>query len=89
MMFPVTSYHRWKFGRLENFRVFCSIFKEYKCVPTSEADCLKEGHPSTRSQIEQVLFGVFQDRLALIPVVVHVESLASGVRLASEISETL
>ena len=49
---------------------------------TSQADRLKEGHPRAGPQVEQIVLGVLHDRLALVPVVVHVEALAVGVGLA-------
>ena len=50
---------------------------------TSETDGLEECDPSAWSQVEEVLFTRLNDGLALVPVVVHVESLALVVRLAS------
>ena len=50
---------------------------------TSETDGLEEGYAGAGSQIEEVLFARLNNGLALVPVVIHVESLALVVRLAS------
>ena len=50
---------------------------------TSETDGLEEGYAGTGSQIEEVLFARLNNGLALVPVVIHVESLALVIRLAS------
>ena len=51
-------------------------------VEPCEADGLEEGAPGARPQVEQVVLRVLDDGLTLVPVVVHVESLAPGVGLA-------
>jgi hypothetical protein len=48
-------------------------------APTSEADGLEECDAGARPQVEEVVLRVLQDGLALVPVVVHVESLAPAV----------
>ena len=50
---------------------------------TSDTDGLEERNASAGSQIEEVLFARLNNGLALVPVVIHVESLALVIRLAS------
>jgi hypothetical protein len=50
--------------------------------PTFEADGFKVGHSRAGPQIEEVVVRVLDERLALVPVVVHVEPLAPGIVLA-------
>ena len=54
-------------------------------VFTLEANSFKIWDTTAASKIEQIIVRVFGDSLALIPVVVHVEALASGVSLAPTI----
>ncbi len=47
-----------------------------KTFATSEADGLEEGDAGAGAQVEEVVLGALQNRLTLVPVVVHVEPLA-------------
>ena len=49
--------------------------------PTLQTDGLKVGDSAAGPQVEVVVFGVLGDGLALVAIVVHVETLAAGVRL--------
>ena len=53
------------------------------CGITSETDGLEECDSGAGTQVEEVLFARLNDGLTLVPVVVHVESLALVVCLAS------
>ncbi len=47
-----------------------------KTYSTSEADGLEEGDAGAGAQVEEIVLGALQNRLTLVPVVVHVEPLA-------------
>jgi hypothetical protein len=63
------------------------IFGLVLAAPTSEADGLEECDAGAGPQVKEVVLRVLQDGLALVPVVVHVESLAPAVYKPVEASE--